>query len=1355
MKKNYLLIIIACLLYHTASMAQAVMPSGFSSTIATYTEITDGTVITIPEEFAETTAMTDKAFISTTEAVSALTTASGFPIGFDIQFNSINMNRFAINCYPQLVLGKDNVAVNPNRSGFWLTEGGEGKDNVVGVGLFAETYVYDDTEISYKLTGTAPNRVLIVQWKNLGLNTSWGSDYAKVNAQIHLHETSNEVKLVFGNWANTSSTARFTRVGIKGTGTDSHLRYSSTSDFTDTQFSATGTMSWNSSANIPDGLTYTFTPSADCETPTEQPTTLELMATSIGITGSFTETETADHYLIVMSSSAALSQTPVDGVHYSKNEEFGNGIVIDYTTGIEFATPTTLNSAATYYFHVFAANSYCSFEPKYNTASPLTGQIKTMPLMPESLGIVDNEYNSATIAVETNSIGQEVLIAMTDVPALNAYIQIIEGGTFGVPQGAYAINDIIEGGGAVVYKGGSSNNILVENLNDNTVYHFQAWTVDGEGNYSTTSVSESVLTWGKVPYKVDFTENRLPQYGWDMEGGSFQMSGKMITTSMTGSAVTPAIQSVTTQWILLGEGKNRVNFDYYMDVNSFAAFFDPLLAGAWEDDSSFEIQVSTDDVNYETVYTINKDNAVDFGGNVFQTLRIPAFDNFNGERAKVRFKWNFAQKVRTRITDILIEQVLDCDYPLDLKVDESTVFGQNATLTWIPRGDESVWDIRYRVIGAEEWILIEDVMNPSYQFTTLPAQSNIEAQVQAKCSATSVSHWSQPITFNSGFILPYYQDFAGTATPMGWEIFKGALADPTEFATPGYFDSKWTINNELYVTYSSGNAWALFPKFDLGDGSYHYQLEFDLTVEGEDNEGDNLYIVMSKDGGATFNTDDVIATIDLSNASLLDGEAHRQTVSLKGYEGGVRLAFYTGDGNGGTTVGIMDVAVVETCPPLAENAEAEDLTAESAKVSWEGVNDEWLVFVRKAEETTMDYQPQTANFIELSDLDAATTYEVGITHACGEDDMAKPLLVRFTTQAVDPCLEVENIEISSIGITTATISWTHEGIGFNVRYRKTGVEEWRTATAETTQVVLLNLEEDTEYEYQIQAICSEADGDISEWTAIATFHTLAITCFPPTNIVAVPTHKSAEITWEGDATDYEVAYRIGDAEWTVKEVSGKSTILEDLTANTEYSLRIRSKCSDTDISTWSAVQTFKTLQIPECVIPTNLQASEVTDNSALFTWQGDESNLSWNLRYRKNTVTSWTIANGLEEKSHSVNDLESNSLYLWSVRANCDEGRQSAWATQSEFNTTNVSIGQVGDDTFKVFMSGKTLNIINPERIYVKQIQLLSTSGALIHSFDANSNDNMMIPLSIDSKQAIIVRIIGINYSYSSKIVIK
>jgi hypothetical protein len=108
-------------------------------------------------------------------------------------------------------------------------------------------------------TGTAPNRVCVIQWTQYQVH--WSAATETINMQIRLNETSNVVEIVYSN-AAASATNRTAQVGLKGLAGDFNNRTTTTSWVASTAGTlATSTMAYSTAVTLPtNGLTYTWTP---------------------------------------------------------------------------------------------------------------------------------------------------------------------------------------------------------------------------------------------------------------------------------------------------------------------------------------------------------------------------------------------------------------------------------------------------------------------------------------------------------------------------------------------------------------------------------------------------------------------------------------------------------------------------------------------------------------------------------------------------------------------------------------------------------------------------------------------------------------------------------------------------------------------------------------------------------------------------------------------------------------------------------------------------------------------------------------------------------------------------------------
>lgn len=228
----------------------------FAQSNGTYVENTDpGRVI------LGTTANDDQVFNNNTAGQTAPQTNTGFPIGFNFTYNGIVYDKFAVSTNGWIVLGTGTfqIAGSGNYTALSYT-GPVGYVSAIAA-LARDLQGQTGSELSYQTLGTAPNRVLVIQWKTYRRFLGTGQDY---NFQIRLNETTNAVQFRYGNFVESSATSGAPQVGLRGnTNADFNNRTglwaSSTAGAANT---ASMTLSTAAGGTPTAGLTYTFAPLA-------------------------------------------------------------------------------------------------------------------------------------------------------------------------------------------------------------------------------------------------------------------------------------------------------------------------------------------------------------------------------------------------------------------------------------------------------------------------------------------------------------------------------------------------------------------------------------------------------------------------------------------------------------------------------------------------------------------------------------------------------------------------------------------------------------------------------------------------------------------------------------------------------------------------------------------------------------------------------------------------------------------------------------------------------------------------------------------------------------------------------------
>ncbi|MDR2621967.1 MAG: fibronectin type III domain-containing protein [Dysgonamonadaceae bacterium] len=1382
--KKIILLLVGCIVGLITATAQ-INSYSFAYTAGTYSEVSGGTVVySGAAQGAESLRLENYAFVPDDTLINEIATVSGYPIGFNFNLGEQVFTHFAISPNGFIYLGgADPFSVDAAEVSSDINVGygigtkkpvlsddarfEEGATNVLGFSRVTAVWpsgVLNDisattadanTEISYLLSGTAGSQVLTIQFKKIIL--SWSADARDaVDIQIRLYEADSKVELIFNDF-NTGGDTAWAEIGLKGNvlGNTKYLSLTQNGNWSAVTAGVTGNLSLRNTV-CANGTTFTFTPPPTCVAPTSQPTGLQLTATTNSISGNFTATA-ADKYLVLMAKNISLAPNvkPDNDRTYNVGDSIGSKLrVVAYSSATTFNVDN-LEGSAKYNFYIYAVNSECLFGPKYNTTNALQGNIKTLPLAPR-LSLAEGGFTSLKLAAGANSANDPVIIAQNIGQwAVDGNSNQLNDGVFGTPTLDLNVGDNIPGGGKIIYKGVASNAIEVTGLPANKLVNFAAWSYNGTDNtISSESVLFNVLTWGETPYALvggQFARYHIP-VDWEEEGGYFRLEsdpstnrGSYLSCNSLPASETGSYASITTQYLKLAPGANRLHLTGRLFQTSNDRPFPENDLTEWNEKDSLQVLVikygTTDTV---AVHTVKAAAANTFGGNFNVGLPITGFA---GDTVKVKLAWRVHSTGKSnslQITSYVIEEIPEHEAPINLTVDQASIIGNQAKVSWQKHatGTESAWEVHYRPLNAETWSTPVESNDSTYLFTTLPTDTIVEVQVRAIVGLNVYSPWTLPaLSFNTGRGLPYYEDFDSyTAQTFG-------------------SSSGWTISSTSAILWNSSalrfrvsqtapaTASALLPKFDFEDGSVNYQLAFDLSAVGAVPADDSLYVVVKTEG------EDIILK---KYSNTVTG---RDTIALEGFTGIKQIGFKVIEKTRSTSTSIYfaldNVSIIPTCPVVVSNAQATEVKTTEAKVSWEGDADEWLVFIRKAGETTKNFVVWTENDTVFTGLDEATAYEVGVTTSCTPGDTAKVTIVSFVTLTTIPCDPVSNIEASST-TESVTLAWESEAAKFNVKFRQAGAETWteRNGITETT-TTFTGLTHNTNYEYSIQAVCSEAEGDISGWSEVATVKTIEITCFAPTNLTANPIgYNTATLSWTGDAAKYELAWAQTGSEWTVVEVEGASYSLTGLTSETAYQAKVRSICAEGDTSVYSQVYTFTTTQTPPCPIPTNLSVSSISDQSAVLSWTADDANTSWDLRYRSSTSSAWTYITTLEEASYELTGLTANTVYLWRVKAHCAATEnESAEASQVQFTTTRTGISSI-ENVLKVFASNRIINVLNPEGGYIDHIRLYGLDGSLLLDFDVRSSDHVLIPTAID-QTAVIVKVYTQSGSSVFKVVIK
>lgn len=218
------------------------------------------------------------------------------------------------------------------------------------------------------------------------------------------------------------------------------------------------------------------------------------------------------------------------------------------------------------------------------------------------------------------------------------------------------------------------------------------------------------------------------------------------------------------------------------------------------------------------------------------------------------------------------------------------------------------------------------------------------------------------------------------------------------------------------------------------------------------------------------------------------------------------------------------------------------------------------------------------------------------------------------------------------------------------------------------------------------------------------------TCDMPTNleIVGTPEAHKVVLQWteNGTATEWQLCLN-GD-ETNPINVTENPYTLEGIASDTDFTVKVRAYCSDSDQSPWTPEISFHTAVA--CEKPTNLA---ITYNG------GDTAEVSWD---SESTITNFNIdVNGVVKaitgNTYSLTDLQLATTYTVKVQSDCGGGEVSAWVSDS-FTTDLCLPADMCDITLELTDSygdgwnGGKMEVVDDETDEVLGSYTISSSSA-------------------------------------------
>jgi hypothetical protein len=525
----------------------------------------------------------------------------------------------------------------------------------------------------------------------------------------------------------------------------------------------------------------------------------------------------------------------------------------------------------------------------------------------------------------------------------------------------------------------------------------------------------------------------------------------------------------------------------------------------------------------------------------------------------------------------------------------------SAVLAWSAvSSTQTTFNIRYRIAGTTAWSLVNNI-SPPHTLSGLTCNTVYEWQVQAICSGNvpgtvQLSPWSVSHTFTtlgctSNNCLPPTSLTATNITATG-----AVLSWNTTSPNPAGYNLRyrsststaWTIINNATSPYQLGglncnttyqwqvqticynsagtvvlSPWSVTHTFTTSSCQTVCPAPTGLTTASITQNGATLSWNAVAGAGAyqiRYRVAGTVAWTYLNSGTT--------SIALSNLNCGVNYQWQVRAlCNPASNVGLVSWSVVAsfttsgcntTCLPPT-TLTVGNITSMSATLAWNSTGAPYYrVRYRVNPNGTWSYQTTPNTSLIISGLTPLTVYEWQVQSWCtpNTNTAGSPWSVSniFTTSQgpTTNCGVPTGLTATAVSQGGALLTWNAVtgAMAYNVRYRPLNSSaNFVNATASTNMLQIGNLQPGMAYEWQVQAVCSNAPGTVtlSAWSATAVFTT-------PLMIVAYPNPADQVLNLSLDAM----------------ENSSVTLLLRDVFGTTVYS-DVRVNSGDLTINT-SALQ---------------------------------------------------------------------------------------------------------------------------------------------------------------------------------------
>ncbi|MDR0971077.1 MAG: fibronectin type III domain-containing protein [Bacteroidales bacterium] len=655
-----------------------------------------------------------------------------------------------------------------------------------------------------------------------------------------------------------------------------------------------------------------------------------------------------------------------------------------------------------------------------------------------------------------------------------------------------------------------------------------------------------------------------------------------------------------------------------------------------------------------------------------------SLDGVSGVKRLAFFHWSGSTQYlpQPAIDNISITAVVPCVPPTNLVA--SNITATTADISWTAGGDETSWQI----ILTDPGVSIIDITTLSYQFTELTSNTTYTAYVRANCNG-NYSQWVETSFTTENALpatIPYSYGFEDAIENLAWgkiNPYWVGWATGTA-AGNGPNTNNASDNTAMYISIDNGATYGhttsaatwlyTFRDIDFGETEGSYILNYDWKCEGDyDIYVSDGLVVLLLDPSTPLSTTSLPSFVNDSLIALHYGQISWQnnTIVLEGVSGVKRLVFLNFANSSVYTIpsAIDNISITAITCHSPENLVASNITTTTADLSWTSDATSWSVQYMLASETSWSNATEitsTNNSYTLTGLLENTSYLVRVKAICTDEQSLWSdaiTLTTITTPASVPYYygfedATENLAWGKINLPN--VGWatgTAAGNGPNTNNTSDNIAMY---ISPDNGITYGNTTSGITYSYTYRDIdFGQTEGSYTltyDWKCQGATNSNGSTIDGLVLFLLDPS-TPLSATFPSFANDSLLVIHRGSASW-----QNNTIVLEGVSGIKRLAFFHWS--STTQYLPQPAIDNIS-ITAQTCPRPTNLVASNITDNSFDISFTSDAS--SWNIQYIF-AYETWSEATTINTttNTYSITQLMSNTAYQVRVQAVC-EGEQSDW----------------------------------------------------------------------------------------------